>query len=363
MELWTDTDIAEKWGITPGRARMLMSARNIARVSGYPAVQVKAVQRRRGARTDLSVPTNAVTLTQTATAIAGQRARSDRLRVFFEFMRGAVESGPGALALVDAEPPFTGDVRFDALLAGAAEFVCARLGEPGPLWTVADNRWLSRAWWIPELVSGRAQALVWCPGGFRRRGIYIDRRDLFDDGGEGVAEPLFGRREVLDAFTLLASKLERRSVVGQVHVIGGAAMLLAFDARSITRDIDALFSPDGPVRDAVREIAAEKGWPSTWLNDQAAMYVARKPGLGAVVFDHPYLQVMSTPLEHLLAMKVLSARSIRDREDVELLLDRLNITAVQSVWDIVGRYFPDEGVSDRSRLFVEDIMEIRGRRR
>lgn len=359
MELWTDTEIAEQWGITPGRARMLMSTRNIGRISGYPAAQVKAVQRRRGARTDLAGPVNALTLAQTAAAIAVTPAQSVRLRTFFEFMRGAHESGAGALALVDAEPDRTGDERFDALLAAAAEFFCARFGEPGPLWSVAVDRFLSRGWWLSRLPSGRAQALVWCPGPFRRRGIYLERRELFDDGCEAVSDPLFGRNEVLEAFSLLATKLERRRVVGQVHVIGGAAMLLAFDSRSITRDIDALFSPDGPMRDVVREIAAEKGWPSTWLNDQAAMYVARKPGLGAVVFDHPFLQVMSTPLEHLLAMKVLAARSVRDHEDVELLLDRLNITAVQSVWDIVGRYFPGEAVSDRSRMFVEDIIDGR----
>jgi hypothetical protein len=30
-----------------------------------------------------------------------------------------------------------------------------------------------------------------------------------------------------------------------------------------------------------REVATERGWPSTWLNNQAAGYVSRTPG-GAV---------------------------------------------------------------------------------
>lgn len=58
-------------------------------------------------------------------------------------------------------------------------------------------------------------------------------------------------RDVLErAFGLLADKLARRGVVGELHVFGGAAMVLAFDARAATRDVDALFEPDGPVREA-----------------------------------------------------------------------------------------------------------------
>lgn len=128
------------------------------------------------------------------------------------------------------------------------------------------------------------------------------------------------------------------------------------DHRTITRDIDAIFAPDGPVVDAVREIAREKQWPSTWLNNQAAAYAARKPGEGLTVFDHPHLQVMATPAEHLLAMKVLATRPVRDADDAVILLQHLNISTAEAVWEIVGRYFTDTMIPDRSRLFVDDIL-------
>lgn len=58
-------------------------------------------------------------------------------------------------------------------------------------------------------------------------------------------------------------------------------MLLAYNPdRTATRDIDAVFTPDDPMVDAVRETAVENGWPTTWLNNQAAMYAARQPGQG-----------------------------------------------------------------------------------
>lgn len=133
-------------------------------------------------------------------------------------------------------------------------------------------------------------------------------------------------------------------------------MLLAYNSRTITRDIDAIFAPDRPVVNAVREIAREKQWPSTWLNNQAAAYAARNPGEGLTVFDHPHLQVMATPAAHLLAIKVLAARPVRDADDTLILLQHLNIRTAEAVWEIVGRYFTDTMISNRSRLFVDDII-------
>jgi hypothetical protein len=168
---------------------------------------------------------------------------------------------------------------------------------------------------------------------------------------------VFSRTVLERAFTALAAKLRRRGVVGQVHVVGGAAMLLAYDSRVTTGDRDALlFSPDGPMLKAIREVADEMGWPRTWLNNQASSYVSRTPGEGSPVFDHPFLHVVATPAEHLLAMKVLAARGLRDGEDIRLLLDRLRVTTAAGVWDIVARYFPGETITDRSRLLVEDLL-------
>lgn len=171
-----------------------------------------------------------------------------------------------------------------------------------------------------------------------------------------MSEPLLDRDLLRRAFTLLAERLARREVVGEVHVFGGAAMVLAFDARAATRDVDALFEPDGHVLDAAREVAAELELPRSWLNNQASSYVSGRAGRGTPVFDHPNLRVMTTPAEHLLAMKVRAARAARDADDVRLLLDHLELRSVIAVEDIVARYFPDEPLSDRSRLLLEDLL-------
>lgn len=166
---------------------------------------------------------------------------------------------------------------------------------------------------------------------------------------------LFDRPLLRQAFDLLAAKLARRQVVGELHVFGGAAMVLAFDARAATRDVDALFQPDGPVLEAAREVADELGLPASWHN-QASSYVSGRAGRGTPVYDHPNLRVMTTPPEHLLAMEVRAARAVRDAEDIRLLLEVLNLHTMQDVVEVVARYFPDEPLSDRSRQLVEDLL-------
>lgn len=360
--LWTVDAAARHWNVSLSRARAILASRHIRRVSGYPADQIKAVRLRQGARTDLVPPPERNGQRPDALSVvdiaAAMRTATEpvRLRMFFELMRGADEVGRNALSLIIDEPGWTGDQRFDVLLAAAAEHIACQWGRAGPLWTVARERFLDFGWWVSDLPSARALAMVWTPAAFRRRGIYLDRHDLTSDGACTMPEPTFGRSELTQAFALLAERLERKQVVGHVHVIGGAAMLLAYDSRVITRDVDALFAPDGPIVEAAREVANQMNWPRSWLNNQASTYMSRTPGEGAVVFDHPYLQVVATPADHLLAMKVLAARSVRDREDIELLLERLKITSAATVWDTVGRFFPDTEIPNRSRLLIDDLM-------
>lgn len=102
---------------------------------------------------------------------------SVRLRLVFEFLRGAAEDGHPVRVLVAVEPHATGDARFDALLAAIAEDLCVHAGVRPPGW-VHDGRILDGMWWVSDLPSARAAALVHTPASYRRRGIMVDRHDL-----------------------------------------------------------------------------------------------------------------------------------------------------------------------------------------
>lgn len=174
-----------------------------------------------------------------------------------------------------------------------------------------------------------------------------------------MADRLLDRDLLRQAFDLLAAKLARRGVVGELHVFGGAAMVLAFDARAATRDVDALFTPHGPMLGAAREVANELDLPTSWLNDQASSYVSGRADRGASVYDHANLRVFASSAEHLLAMKARAARAVRDADDLRLLLEMLDLHALDEVLAVVERYFPDEPLSQRARQLVEDLLDER----
>lgn len=101
-----------------------------------------------------------------------------RLRLVFEFLRAAQEDGHPPLLLAAREPERTGDARFDALLAAIAEDLCVRAEVEPPAWVHGRDRFLNGFWWVSDLPSARARALVHAPASYRRRGVMLDRHDL-----------------------------------------------------------------------------------------------------------------------------------------------------------------------------------------
>lgn len=169
---------------------------------------------------------------------------------------------------------------------------------------------------------------------------------------------LLDREAILRLFTELADRLRRRGVRANVYVFGGAAIALLFDDRRVTRDIDTVvLEGHGRLIEEVRSMARERGLPSTWLNEQAAMYVSRQSdNKQATVFDHPNLQVAAASAEHLLAMKLVAARQ-SDAADIALLLKALDLNTVAAAEAVLRQVFPDRPLSDRARLVVEDLLD------
>lgn len=103
---------------------------------------------------------------------------SRRLRLVFEFLRAADQDGHPLPLLVAPVPALTGDRRFDALLAAIAEDLCVHSELVPPTWVLDEIRFLDGFWWVTDLPSARARALVNSPASYRRRGVMLDRADL-----------------------------------------------------------------------------------------------------------------------------------------------------------------------------------------
>lgn len=172
-------------------------------------------------------------------------------------------------------------------------------------------------------------------------------------GSDGV---LMGRLELERAFTHLGDRLVRRGVVADIFIVGGAAMALAYDAKRVTRDVDAMFVPHGVVLDEARAVADELGLPPWWLNEQASVYVSGKDDPGRRrVFDHPGLRVMAASPEHIFAMKALAART-RDVDDLRTLAALAKVTTVDDAVRLCSDFYPDESISPRAMGVIRELF-------
>jgi len=134
-------------------------------------------------------------------------------------------------------------------------------------------------------------------------------------------------------------------------------MVLAFDARPATRDLDARFTPSGPIQAEVLRVAEDLGLPRTWLNDQGVFYLPRTDEPDPTpVFDHPSLRVLRASDRHLLAMKALAARRLADSDDLALLIGRLGLRTVEDVEILCAEVFPDDPIGDRQREVIADVL-------
>ena len=69
------------------------------------------------------------------------------------------------------------------------------------------------------------------------------------------AEPLLTSEVLRGALADLDRRLHRRRLTADVFVFGGAAMVLGFDARPATRDVDAVWQPHSAVLEEAWNVA------------------------------------------------------------------------------------------------------------
>lgn len=162
------------------------------------------------------------------------------------------------------------------------------------------------------------------------------------------------RAEIVQALTALGQALQLRGVTGEMYVVGGAAIALAFDARRATRDVDAVFEPKMIVYEAAAEVAERLGLPPTWLNDAVKGFIVPDP-LATPVLDVPGLRCLTGSPRMLLALKVLAHRVGEDEGDVRLLARELGLTTSAQVLDVATDVFGDR-LDAAARFFVEELF-------
>ena len=118
-------------------------------------------------------------------------------------------------------------------------------------------------------------------------------------------------------------------------------MVLGFQARESTRDVDAvIISPREArvVRELAKQVAEEKDWPEDWLNDGAKGYLVGI-SVGPVLFHGLGIEARAPSLEQLLAMKLSAWRDDLDISDARRLMLEIKIKGgKETVWHSIEPY-------------------------
>ncbi|CAN5705763.1 DUF6036 family nucleotidyltransferase [soil metagenome] len=170
------------------------------------------------------------------------------------------------------------------------------------------------------------------------------------------------KKEILLALETLNERLAASDTKAEISLYGGTSMVLAFNARLSTRDVDAVFHPKQIVRKAAESVAEELQIEKSWLNDGVKGFLSENADLTEQDLpQYTHLQVTRPTASYLLAMKCMAARAPGydtkgDREDIMFLLRRLKISTEKSAFDLVEQYYPRERIAPKTNFMILECL-------
>lgn len=162
--------------------------------------------------------------------------------------------------------------------------------------------------------------------------------------------------EIESYLSELNDELALKNIKGEISLFGGAVMVLAFNARIATKDVDAIFQPTLEIRAAAKLIAERYGLNENWLNDGVKGFVVEHSR--KILFSLTNLTIFIPESDYLLAMKALAARvGTEDEGDVVTLVEALRLENPADVFSIVEKYYPKNQIPPRTQYFIEGLFD------
>jgi hypothetical protein len=172
-----------------------------------------------------------------------------------------------------------------------------------------------------------------------------------------------------EAFAIMGRYLLDRKALGEIAVYGGSAILLQFEWRKLSQDVDARIISDGNhglIVEAVKYAAKQLGLPPSWLNESVAMYARRGEVDADRIFVGTYpspdrygLRVTAAKPSYILAMKLGALERFtiddRDYQDAINLGAACGVTTVDGLKDLFRKYFAEDELPLAAELRLRDL--------
>lgn len=122
-------------------------------------------------------------------------------------------------------------------------------------------------------------------------------------------------KNTLDKYFSELSKIYKKLTHGyeiEIVLIGGASILINYNFRDVTNDIDALYLPSSEIKEAIIKVSEKFNISTKWLNDDFKTTKSYSNKLSEFsTFYKSYNEVLTVRTikdEYLIAMKLVSGR-------------------------------------------------------
>lgn len=162
-------------------------------------------------------------------------------------------------------------------------------------------------------------------------------------------------------------KLNEKAMKAEITLVGGAAILVNYDFRNMTMDIDAIIQASSAMKDAIRYVGDRYALPYGWLN---ADFVRTKSYSSKLNQFSVYYRTFSNVLtvrtisaEYLIAMKLRSGRKYKhDLSDVVGILAEHEKQGKPITMEMINKSVDDlyggwKEIPNDSKKFVEEALK------
>jgi hypothetical protein len=154
----------------------------------------------------------------------------------------------------------------------------------------------------------------------------------------------------------LSDELNKKSkkifATHDLYIVGGAALVLGYNLRLATSDMDAIWSNQDYFRKCINKIAKRNKLENNWCNMDVVLSKSYTPAIIDIancrlIIKQGSLRIWVINLWLALCMKLIAFRE-RDRSDIILIMDELkrnNIVNKDTVMNAFDKFYTKYGVN------------------
>lgn len=185
-----------------------------------------------------------------------------------------------------------------------------------------------------------------------------------------MPRPKLTRADLIKGLNRLGELAAQEGLMLEVCVFGGAALMLAYDCRNFTKDLDVIVRPSESGARLLARVGTELGYGEDWFDQEVRRFVAEAGTFAPLEIEEmevaarTHLRISRPSARYLLALKCMACRPPLpgypgDEGDIAFLLRKMGIQSVQEVEIILDKYYPCDGLPPKARAVVEALLTER----